>query len=261
LLIAMTVLSMGRGAEGKAFPGKLIYTDTPEIGAKWHGGVRMVDVLAWDFNWNINGWMSADLLVVGLNDIKGENGERITDRFSLLTLKSLPYRRQTGWGEYAFAGGLKMFGSEFKFQVQGDTNAIQSKNQSGGFFLTQSLNNGRHSVNLLTTLSQRKVRLSTGEDERGTFYFAPGYAYSISKNWRVAAEHYWTNTEWLPIKALQFAFDKDKSEFHNPNQDIYSFLFWGFQYRRKHLRIDLNLAHHISFTKPIFPVMGIGWHF
>ena len=260
--ILTCVLAAYAGGESeKAFPGKLIFSDTPDIGIKWHGGVRVLDVLALDFNWNINGWLSVDFLTVGLNKHKGDQGERITDKFSLVTFKSPPYLKSTAWGNYAVAGGLKFFNSEFKFQNPGDTNVLKSDAQSGGFFLTQSLTYGKHYINLLTTLSQRKVQLSTGEDERGTFYFAPGYSYSISRHWQVSFEHYWTNTEWLPMKILQYAFDEDKTEFHNPNQDVYSFLFWGFQYRRKHLRVDLNVAHHISLAPPFIPMVGVGWYF
>jgi hypothetical protein len=42
---------------------------------------------------------------------------------------------------------------------------------------------------------------------------------------------------------------------------MYSFMFFGCHYARKHLRIDFNIASHITFQYLVIPIFGIGWNF
>jgi hypothetical protein len=249
----------------KSWPHKLIFSDTPEIGKKWHGGVRMNDIVVWDLNLNVYDWCLVDFLWAGISGMKGENNEEITDRFILLSIKSKPFfsSEKFKWGVYKASGGIKFFSAEFAIESAEETNEdFSSDDASFMVFITQGLERNRHYFNMFSSLSFREKTLSSGKKKTSTtYYLTPGYRYRISENWNFALENYMTNAEQLPIKILQWILDADQVEFWNPDRKMYSFMFWGFNYTRKHLRIDLNLANHISFQGPIMPVLGIGWYF
>jgi hypothetical protein len=63
------------------------------------------------------------------------------------------------------------------------------------------------------------------------------------------------------MKILQFAFDEDALDFYNVTRDMYSFMFYGFEYQGEHVRVDLHLASHITFQSIIVPMVGFGWNF
>ncbi|MFC1584637.1 hypothetical protein ACFL5V_03715 [Fibrobacterota bacterium] len=247
----------------KAFPHKLIFSDTPEIGKKWHGGVRMNDIFVWEFFWNIKDWFLLDYFKAGLSDQKTDEGDKITDNFSLFMIKSRPFSRPLKWGQYKIAGGIKFFNAEFNISNSEQAESeLATDDQSFLLFLTQGLSRGRHYGNLFTSLSFREKTLSEGRKKTSTtYYITPGYRFKLSEHWNLCFENFMTNTERLPIKILQFGLDEDQWEFWNSERRMYSFMFWGFNYTRKHLRIDLNMANHLSFTPPYIPVLGIGWHF
>ncbi len=244
------------------FGHKLIFSDTPEMGTKWHGGIRMQDIVVWDFSLNLNDWVFADFLAAGLSDLKTDKGERITDNFTVLTLKSPPFSRDTRFGGYALAGGMKLYHADFSFSSPVDSAILGSKDGSAMLFLTQSLSRRNHYFNLFSSLSFREIPIGLGEKRTSTtFYLVPGYQYGWTNGWGFDWEYYLTNTERLPIKVLQYVLDKDKIDFYNPNRDLYSFMFWGFHYTRRHLRLDFHIGNHISFRPPFIPVLGLGWYF
>ena len=232
------------------------------MGLKWHGGIRMQDVFIWDFGLNVYNWVYVDYLAAGLSKFKTEEGDKITDNFYVLTFKSPAFTIDARPGIYKLAGGLKGYGAQFRYSSAVDSSQLNSDDQSLVLFLTQSLRHDRHYLNLFSSVSFREIPISDTEKRTSTtFYLTPGYQYSWSNGWHVGGEYYLTNTEKLPIKVLQFVLDKDRIEFHNPNQDLYSFLFWGFHYTRQHLRVDLHIGNHISFQPPFIPVLGVGWFF
>jgi hypothetical protein len=71
LIRGLVLLTLGAGGAlagtftESAFPQKLIFSETPEVGHAWHGGLRMHDVLIWDGYWNVGGWFTLDVLSAG----------------------------------------------------------------------------------------------------------------------------------------------------------------------------------------------------
>lgn len=249
--------------EQKAFPNKLIYTETPEIGQKWHGGIRMNDIFIWDGYLNTNDWMIIDVLHAGLPNLFGSEGGSLTDNLSAFTFKSRPFTHILKNNTYKVAGGIKIYNANFEISDSTKETLMESKDNSLVLFLTQSyLFNGKHYFNFFTSLSFRTKKFSDGSEETSTtYYIIPGYKLPISKNWNFAIEYYMTNTEQLPIKILQYVYDPDQLDFLNSARDMYSFMFWGFNYTTKHLRIDLNFANHITFQGLKLPLIGIGYNF
>jgi hypothetical protein len=241
-----------------SFPQKLIFTETPETGHPWHGGLRMHDLLVWDGYWNVNGWLTLDVLTAGVGLAPARSDLVLKDRFSLLTLKTRAYTRDIQGHTYKIAGGYKLYRANFSVTVAGDT-MLGSSDGSAILFLTQSCNyRQRHYFNLFTSLSFRRPQ---GAALSTTCYVVPGYALPLSKHWYAVFEYYMTNTERLPLKILQYAFDPDQLDFYNPDRDLYSFMIWGARYSRKHFYLDLTLANHYTFRSLVIPMVGLGWDF
>jgi hypothetical protein len=252
-----------QSATQTAFPHKLIFSDTPEIGRKWRVGIRNNDIVVWDLNWNINDWFMVDILSAGVYRLKVEDA-RIKDMFFLLTIKSRPISANFWGGVYKIGAGLKGYEADTDIESTGtaDQEDFWPIDNSGMIFLTQGFSRNKHYLNLFSSLSFREKNLSSGATKtQQTYCITPGYRYRLGKYWSVSVENYMTNAEKLPIKVLQYGMDEDGVEFWNPNQELYSFMFWGFQYTRTHLRIDLNFISHYTFQGPMFPMIGIGWHF
>jgi hypothetical protein len=70
-----------------------------------------------------------------------------------------------------------------------------------------------------------------------------------------------TNTFYLPLKVFQEVLGANNWILENRNQDMYSFMMYGFQYLGEHIRWDFSLANHISFQSFILPMVGFGWNF
>jgi hypothetical protein len=241
----------------RPFPNKLIYSETPEIGKKWHGGIRMNDLVVWDGYFNINGWLTADILFEMLNNRKFDsNTTLVTDRFSVLTLKSRPFSFSPKSNPYKLAGGIKLYRSSYLTRNKSDPTLNDSLNDNSlVLFITEgyALTN-RHYFNLFTSISTRNIG-------RATYYVIPAYRFGFSRHWSFSLEYYVTNTIYLPIKLLQMAFSSNHWAIENFNQDLISFMFFGFQYSGVNLQIDFNLATHPSFEGPFIPILGAGWNF
>lgn len=236
------------------FCNKLIYSETPEIGIKWHGGIRMTDVLIWDGYWNINNWLTMDLLISALPNLFKDQGGSLTDRFTAFTIKSRPFSFQLMDRTYKVGGGIKSYAARSEF---GDSTMtfMDTKDGSFVFFATQSYQWDKHYFNLFTSVS------SHDNQDKATYFIVPGYRHPISKSWSFSLEYFMTNTQYIPLKILQFAFDDDQLEFDNRERYMYSFMFFGAQYNRTHLRVDLGLASHYTFQNLILPLIGVGWNF
>jgi hypothetical protein len=248
------------------FSNRIIFSQTPEIGEKWHGGIRMNDFIAWDIYWNFNDWFTTDFFRAGFNKMRfpGENGDTVTltDYLYLLSLKSRPLSFTLLNNPYAIGGGITGYSSAFEFVNQINEGITEKTSGELAIFVAQSwFLKSRHYLNLASTVSFMK---NSGMDKAvASIYLIPGYRYFIDngRRWSFDAEYYFMNPVELPFKTLQYAFDPDQNEFYNPEQLFVSFTFWGFSYSREHLRLELHLGHHISFTGPIIPMAGIGWDF
>jgi hypothetical protein len=236
------------------FCNKLIYSETPEIGKKWHGGIRMTDILIWDGYWNVNDWLTLDLLFAVLPNLFKDNGGTLKDNFSAFTLKSRPVSLQLRERPYKAGGGVKFYRARSEF---GDSTMtfMDTRDNSFVFFITQSYQWDRHLFNLFTSLSSHE------NQDKPTYFIIPGYRHPISRSWSFSFEYYMTNTQYIPLKILQFGLDEDQLEFDNREGYMYSFMFFGCQYSRAHIRVDLSLASHYTFQSLILPLIGVGWNF
>ena len=262
VMVLMLLTPLHSKEDEKPFCNKLIFSETPEIGRKWHGGIRTTDFFCWEGYFNIYNWVMVDFLRAGFGNLKvGENG-KMKDYFYTLTLKSRPIHFDLFGGDYKAALGMKYFKAPFAFVADGDS-IMRILDSSFMLFVTQGYGfKENHLFNLMTSLSFRDRKDSKGKEITGTtYYLVPGYQYAISEKWFFSVEYYMTNTERLPLKILQFAFDKDKLDFYNTGREMYSWLFYGCHYSGKHLRVDLNLANHYSFSGIILPMIGVGWNF
>lgn len=249
------------GLSETPFCNKLIFSETPEIGKKWRGGIRMTDFVIWDGYFNIYDWMLFDFVRGGLKGMKIDETSEMDDYFYSITFKSRPFGHTLGGGDYKAAAGIKFFKAPFVLRTEEDS--ISMRDSSTVFFLTQSyLFRQKHLFNLFTSISSRGRENSKGEKiSSTTYYIVPGYSIPIYGNWSFAVEYYMSNTEKLPLKILQFAFDEDKLDFLNSSKEMYSWMFYGVRYTGKHLRVDLNMANHITFSGLIMPLFGVGWNF
>ncbi|MBN2037718.1 MAG: hypothetical protein JW768_13335 [Chitinispirillaceae bacterium] len=248
------------------FSNRIIFSQTPEIGEKWHGGIRMNDIVVWDMYWNCGNWFTLDLLSAGVREInlQGEDNDTITltDYFTLFSIKSRPFSHTLLNNPYLIAGGITTYTNAFQFINQFGEGMIETPSHELSFFLTQSWHaKKRHYVNLVSSVSFMKTEQM--EKAVSSIYLVPGYHYFIDKKarWSFDIEYYFMNPIELPMKTLQYGFDPDQNEFYNPEQLFVSFTFWGFSYTRKHLCLELHLGHHISFAGPVIPFAGIGWDF
>jgi hypothetical protein len=250
----------------KPFSNRIIFSQTPEIGEKWHGGIRTNDFLAWEAFWNCANLFSLDFFQAGLKNVSfpGENGDTITltDYRTQFSIKSRPFQKTIVNNPYAIAAGITLQSSAFNFKNQFGEGISGQPSSELAIFAAQSwFFNQRHYFNLMTMVSF--IKNEGMEKAVASIYLIPGYRFFIDKkqSWSFDIEHYFMNPIELPYKTLQYMFDSENNEFYNPEQLFVSFTFWGFSYSRKHLRIEFHLGHHISFVGPIIPMAGIGWDF
>jgi hypothetical protein len=269
LLSSILFISLVHSQESnfnKPFSNRIIFSQTPEIGEKWHGGIRTNDLLAWEAYWNCADIFSLDFFRAGVKELtfRGENGDTITltDYLTQISIKSRPLYATIWNNPYAIAAGITLQSSAFNFQNQFGEGIFSDPSGELSLFAAQSwFFNRRHYFNLATIATF--IKTEGMEKPVTTIYLIPGYRYFIDKkqSWSFDIEHYFMNPIELPYKTLQYMFDSENNEFYNPEQRFVSFTFWGFSYSRKHLRIELHLGHHISFIGPIIPMAGIGWDF
>jgi len=257
------------------FNNRIIFSETPEIGTKWHPGILNTDILCWDFFWNINNWFSVDLLNAGLSNrtiVDGETGDttRWTDNFSLVTLKSRPMVFDLFKNPYKVAVGITVYRTIFEFFDRATLSGLPSDTFSqGGLFITQSwylkdrrwwFFNGSHYFNLLASYQVHPIHRNSSLN---AWYIIPGYRFLFNRphNLSFDFEYYIMNPYELPIKTFQILTDPDQLPFENPNLYFVSFMFWGFSYSWKHAHVELHIGHHYSFTGPIIPMLGFGWDF
>jgi len=81
-----------RGADSsdslyKAFETKLLYSETPDIGPAWRGGLRITDLIVWDGYLNVAGWFTMDLFMQAFppcrSTIRARRGSPTTSYSSL----------------------------------------------------------------------------------------------------------------------------------------------------------------------------------
>jgi hypothetical protein len=247
-----------------AFPNKLIFSETPDIGDKWHGGIRMNDFLIWDSYLNIAGLGAIEMLIAGLPWITDKNdGTALTDNFLVMSCKSRPLRLRVYNRPYEAGLGLRYYTAYFAMKDKdGNYTAGPENDYAVAVFVTQGYRlNHRNYFNLSASLSLGNEGFS-GRPSFVSYFIVPGYRFSLGKSWSFAIEYYMTNTGRLPIKILQFSNDFDKLDFDNRGERaLYSYLFWGFALCRRHIRIDLDIACHYTFQGPIVPLVGVGWNF
>jgi hypothetical protein len=261
VLINFTSYASPPDTSYKAFSTKLIFTETPDIGPKWRGGIRMTDVLAWDFYFNVAGWFNIDFFAAGFPTITGGDSTKISDNFTLFSIKSLPLRIPIGNNMYKLAGGIKYHAAEFK--ITGKDGASFSENSYWTVpFLAQGfLLGNRNHFNLFSSAALENRNLGTGRQLFASYCFVPGYRFFISSKWSLGLEYAVFNARKLPLNLLWYLFDADGVAFDNPNADWYSLMFWGASFTGRHFRADFNIACHYTFQGPIVPMFGIGWNF
>lgn len=257
------------------FNNRIIFSETPEIGHKWHLGIRNKDLLCWDLYWNINNWLTVDFLYAGLSNRRitdTETGDTIhwSDRINLFTLKSQPITFDLFHYPYKIAFGFTAYSTLFEFYKPIDNSGLPADTfTQAGLFITQSLYmknrkwwifDGSHYFNLLASFASHTISDSTSLT---SWYVVPGYRFLFNRprNLSFDFEYYFMDPYELPIKTLQILTDPDQLPFENPNQQFISFMFWGFSYSWKHARVELHVGHHYSFTGPIIPMLGFGWDF
>jgi hypothetical protein len=251
------------GPVARPFSGKMILSETPDIGGKWRGGIRITDVLCLEGYVNIGGLFTFDALISGIPDIKDTaNRQTISDRFLLFTLKSRPVTASLFNNRYAVAGGVKYHDELFKIRSTDEQDSFVYKSVWLVPFVTQSYTLGtRNRFNLFSSIALESRKLTTGNTLFTSFCFVPGYCFDISKRWSVGLEYYLFNADKLPMNILWIALSPSHGLFENINRDWFSLIFWGVSYSGKHLRIDFHLANHYSFTGPVMPFLGFGWNF
>jgi hypothetical protein len=255
----------------RAFCQKIIYTETPEIGAKWRGGFRDVSLLAIDAYENIGNVLTADILFAGMPertfyDSATGDSTTLADNVFIFSLKSRPIAIRSPRLQYKIGGGLKIYSAYAKLVNQYEAMYEPKRDGAFIFFATQSWflpRTQRHYFNLYTSVSFRSDTLSTGKTTSWpTFYFVPGYRFYFGKtrHWSAGIEYLLMNPRQLPFKTIQYLVDPDL-EFTNLDQDWVSFMFYGVSFTTRHVRVDINMANHISFTAPFVPMIGFGWGF
>jgi hypothetical protein len=269
LMSALSFLPKGlQGAETFDYPfgNRIVNSQTPEIGTKWHGGVKMNDLLDWDLYWNAGDWLTIDFMTAGVTRLRiKDQGSgsplRLTDYLRLFSIKSRPFTASLLNSPYKIAGGITFYNAAFRLTNEASGEEFSSAFRQSGLFIVQSLFiHKRHYLNFLASLDFHKI---SDSQSKPTLYFIPGYRCFFGKNrrWSFDAEYYWMNPIELPIKTLQIVYDADGQEFFNGDQQFVSFMFWGFSYSFRHLRLEAHLGNHISFAGPIVPMLGAGWDF
>jgi hypothetical protein len=108
-----------------AFSNKIIFVETPQIGYKWRGGVRISDFLAFDFNYNIGNYVLIDVLFSGIphlriqtDSIKGDSIFLNRDNLFIWTAKSRPFGLDMGkFFRYDIGGGVKLYSNSFSLST------------------------------------------------------------------------------------------------------------------------------------------------
>jgi hypothetical protein len=255
----------------RAFCNKVIYTETPDIGVKWRGGLRNLSLFSWDMYFNIGNILTADYLFTGLREHHfhdSTSGDSMTfaDNMSIFTLKSRPLRIKGEKLVYKVGGGLKLYGANAEYHNQYGEGLEPAHDAAAVLFITQSWflpRTQRHLLNLYTSLSLRSDTLSTGAVRTwATIYFVPAYRvyFGKTRHWSFGIEYYLMDPQTLPFKSIQYAIDPDW-EFFNPDQQWVSFMFYGFSFTTRHARFDIGVGNHISFSAPYIPMIGFGWNF
>jgi hypothetical protein len=246
----------------RPFSSKLIISETPDIGLKWHGGIRLTDIFCLDGYVNIAGFFTFDFLIAGIPTIRDSTGLAISDRFYLFSLKSRPLQVSLLNNRYAVAAGIKYHDAEFKILSTRDQDSFVVRSVWLAPFITQSYSLGnRNHFNLFSSIALESRKLTTGNTLFASYCFVPGYRFDISKHWSADLEYYLFNAEKLPLNILWVAWSSSHLPFENLNRDWFSYLFWGVSFSGKHLRIDLHIANHYSFQGPILPFIGFGRNF
>jgi hypothetical protein len=247
----------------RPFCNKVVFSETPEIGPKWHGGVRSSDILIQDGNWNIGGLFALDLTLAGLPWIKSKtDSSGLADNYQLFSIKSRPWRKAFSGNLYSVGAGGKFNSTFFGIKDSSGAYALGPiADHSTEIFVTQSLRyHQKHLFNLSSSFCFDDKNSFT-DNAVSWWYIVPGYRLMLGSRWSFDFEYYLTNTLTLPIKLLQFTQDADRMDFYNISRDWYSYMVWGFSYSRKHFRLDLHIASHYSFTGLVLPVIGLGWNF
>jgi hypothetical protein len=271
LFVILICVAFNRGfAQGDStlehrlpFVGKPLFTETPEMGGKWRGGVRLTDLLCLDGYVNIADFFTFDVLFAGIPTIKDTaNRQTISDRFILVSLKSRPLRFSLFNNEYAIAGGLKYHDEAFKILSTQDDDSFVVKSAWLVPFITQSYALGqRHHLNLFSSIALESRKLTTGNTLFASYCFVPGYRFDISSHWSAGADYCLFDASRLPMTIVWIAWSPSHLPFENINGDWFSYVFWGISYTGKHLRIDIDLANYYTFQGPVFPLISIGWNF
>jgi len=249
---------------GRPFNHKLIYSETAEQSKKWAIGVRFnlamplqfpLPIPTTDLFININDWFDFDIVRSGWNELNVDSNYTITDLFWTVGLRSRPYKTSLFNKPLNLSGGIKLFNSSFEMISKGDLDTTTINDKSFVLYLTQTMALAeKHRVNLFSSFSMRK-------GSGGGYYFIPSYTYFMNKRWSFNFEYYTTNSLRLPYKILQFTLDENNLDFFNSKREMVSFMLYGFTYCRKHLRIDLAMGNHISFSSPHILLIGAGWQF
>ncbi len=247
----------------RAFSTKLIFSETPDLGPAWRGGLRITDALAWDGYLNVAGWFCVDLLMAGLPtlSLKDSNRTSVTDNFFLISLKSIPLRIPVWKNLYELGAGLKYHAAEFRLANK-DGELVADKTYLLVPFVTQEfLWAERNHFNLFACAAFEERNLSAGPKLFTTYCFVPGYRFFISTRWSLGIEYALFNARKMPLNLIWYLWDADHVAFDNPDADWYSLLFWGVSFANRHFRVDMNVACHYSFQGPIIPMIGFGWNF
>jgi hypothetical protein len=275
LTASLNIVSADDPSPNLPFGNRIIFSQTPEIGRKWHAGLRNKDLLCWDFYWNINNWLTFDFLHAGFSGLRitdKETGDSIrwSDRVTLLTLKSRPLTFDLFNSPYKIAVGLTAYSTLFEFYNPGAHEGLPADTfAQAGMFITQSwylknrkwwIFDGSHYFNLLSSFESHKI---SDTMSLTSWYFIPGYRFLFNRprNLSFDFEYYYMSPYELPIKTVQALTDPDKLPFENPNLYFVSFMFWGFSWSWKHAKVEAHIGHHISFTGPVVPAVGFGWDF
>ena len=278
LLIAIVSTSINSAAAGQnpeyPFANRIIFSETPETGEQWHGGIRMKDIFCWDGYWNVGGWLTLDLMVYGINlrIPNADNGDTTTfaDNFSLFSIKSRPLELALLGHPYKISGGFTAYSTGLKLKSSSpDSDSLSTPYRQTGLFIAQSwflenrewwIFHGSHYINLVASFAAHQI---SNHDYLTSWYFIPGYRYFFNCPSKLSfdIEFYYMNPYELPFKLMQVAFDPDHLPFENPDLMFASYLFWGFSYSWKHLRLEAHIGHYPASLFPVLPVIGAGWDF
>jgi hypothetical protein len=270
-----------------AFNNRLIFSETPEIGRKWHGGFRTqlaaalisvqtdsgtktvpIPSVVVDADWNCAGLLTFDIFFAGIprftsvKDTATHDTTTIADNFSMLTLKSRPYNRIWGPVDYKVGGGLKWYGARTTFasSAKPEGNYI-TRDNSISLFVTESARIfGFNYVNLYTSMALRDQKLGLAASVYPSFTLVPGYRIFVGRRqlFSLGVEYYLMNQIQFPMKSVQVFGSVNQLPIENYDQAYFGFLFYGFQFASKHVWAGLTIGNHYSFTGPTLLVFGIG---